>query len=1137
MASFLAILGMVTRRSVANRRLLATVVVGVVLSTALMASVVLYSDAIRDLGLKHTLHSPDPLTLDLRVVTSSQRLDRKDHTDQVQKSDGLIRDAAGDVIDSTVRYGRTATFFLTAPGGLVPTDDQRPRAHFQFVQRLDEHVRLVEGRAPKAAGPPGDASAPPTLEVWLGKAGADHLNVRVGDTFDLHPFWKLQAAPVKVVVVGLIEPRDANEPYWFGRPGRFDETTTTWPTYAFFIGEDTAVDALATYLPDIDATIETYVYIDLGRINSGNARSVEDRLRGLDESLRKALPLTSMTSDLPKTIASYREKLFFTRLPLFALMLQVVGIVLYYLVMVATMLVERQAGEIALLKSRGASSWQVMAVYGIEGLVLCAGATVLGPFVAVMAIGILGLTPPFQDLSGGDLLSVPLSTQGFGLAALGAALALAAMLWPAYRAARYSIIDYKHQLARPPQQPLFLRYYLDLALIGAGAFAFYELRQRGSLVTERLFGDLSADPLLLLSPTLFMLMMALVFLRLFPLGLRVVAWAARGLNGPTVALGLWRMVRNPLHYSRLILLLLLATAVGMFAAGFRATLDRSYGDRAAYAAGAPARVEAVRSPVNLPNDTFTAAVRSASGATDVSPVARISGSYSPAPYRSEDLTMLGVVPGEFERLAFWRDDFAGESLTALLGRLKLDVAPPEVGVEVPVGARYLGVWAQVPLAPSVAQIAARLRDSEGTFWDYRFSTTGPLGSVPPPGTWQFFVTDLARPALPRTNPGPPGPLTAPRWLDALTVRLTGNAPALTERMSVLFADVQVWTEATLPPDWDKVGFSGGRVIESFDEMVRYEPVTGATVVSDEAAVSRSPVSGRPNPYAARVAFTRQRGASLPVVGLRLRAGPAVLPVIVSQSFLDMAKKRTGDEVTVYLNRQYVRLRITGSFDLFPTYTPGGGRNFVVADLAALQMIAARAPVVADNVFVNEAWMARPTGGLDKDALVARGLAAEHVFDREALRAAAAADPLIAASWEGILFLSFGAVLALTALGFAVYVTLAAQARALEFAILRTMGFSSRQILSLVTFEQAFVIVGGVVVGTLLGFPLGRLMIGYLGVTETGKDPVPPLLSQVSMGALASVYSLLALVFVGTIGALATVYSRLAVARALRIGEI
>src|SRR5690606_26573521 len=215
---------------------------------------------------------------------------------------------------------------------------------------------------------------------------------------------------------------------------------------------------------------------------------------------------------------------------------------------------------------------------------------ILGPLLAGAAISLLGTTPAFSDLSGGATLEVNFSTWAFLLALLGVLLALVALLVPAYRATRHSIIHYKQNLARPPQQPAFLRYYLDLALIGVAAFAFYQLRQRGSLVTDRLFGDLSADPLLLVTPTLFMLMIALVFLRIFPIVLRVASWAGKGLNGATIPLGLFHLVRSPMHYSRLILLLLLATAVGMFAAGFRATLERSYDDRASYEAGAPARV-------------------------------------------------------------------------------------------------------------------------------------------------------------------------------------------------------------------------------------------------------------------------------------------------------------------------------------------------------------------------------------------------------------------------------------------------------------------------------------------------------------------------------------------------------------------
>jgi putative ABC transport system permease protein len=116
---------------------------------------------------------------------------------------------------------------------------------------------------------------------------------------------------------------------------------------------------------------------------------------------------------------------------------------------------------------------------------------------------------------------VRLSTWAFGLAALGAVLAMAALLVPAYMTTRKSMLHYRQNLSRPPGQPVFLRYYLDLAVVGVAAYAFYQLQNRGSLVTDRLFGGLTADPLLLMAPTLFMLMVALVFLRVFPLVLGV----------------------------------------------------------------------------------------------------------------------------------------------------------------------------------------------------------------------------------------------------------------------------------------------------------------------------------------------------------------------------------------------------------------------------------------------------------------------------------------------------------------------------------------------------------------------------------------------------------------------------------------
>ncbi len=240
MHTITTILRMVVRRSMANRRLLATVVVGIVMSSALMSSVVLYSDAIRDLGLRYALRNADPLDRNIRIVASA-RPGVAEYETRRETIDRILEDYAGSVLSETVHYGRSATFYLAEPGQAVPEDDGRPRAHFQFADRLESEIRLVEGREPAAPG--GDS--PPRVEVLLGKEAADSLDVQLGDSFDLHPFWREDVEPVVVTVVGFIEPRDYEDPYWFGKTDRFVMESANWETYPFWVPEEVVTGTVA----------------------------------------------------------------------------------------------------------------------------------------------------------------------------------------------------------------------------------------------------------------------------------------------------------------------------------------------------------------------------------------------------------------------------------------------------------------------------------------------------------------------------------------------------------------------------------------------------------------------------------------------------------------------------------------------------------------------------------------------------------------------------------------------------------------------------------------------------------------------------------------------------------------------------
>jgi ABC-type antimicrobial peptide transport system permease subunit len=230
------------------------------------------------------------------------------------------------------------------------------------------------------------------------------------------------------------------------------------------------------------------------------------------------------------------------------------------------------------------------------------------------------------------------------------------------------------------------------------------------------------------------------------------------------------------------------------------------------------------------------------------------------------------------------------------------------------------------------------------------------------------------------------------------------------------------------------------------------------------------------------------------------------------------------------------VEIVDSFDLFPTLEDPRVEPALVADGPTLEALLNLNPS-GPLQYPNELWF---RGGEEAQERL-RGELTDGRFigqlvSFDELQLAQQKDPLVAAGWEGILFISFAAILILSAIGFLIYSYLTAQQRTLEFAVLRTMGFSKRQIAIVVGFEQVFVIGLGMIAGTLMGMRLGSLMIRYMGLTETGDEVLPPMRLEISWFTVGTAWLVLGVVFLVTIGAVVLLYSRLALHRVLRIGE-
>ncbi|MEX2446868.1 MAG: ABC transporter permease [Dehalococcoidia bacterium] len=1116
------------RRMLGNWRLLSSVAVGTLVAAAILSATAVYADAIRDLGLRYALAAERPADLDVSVLQSNVPVTPDAYGRSVQRQDAGVAGVLGSARGEVVRSGASATFY-PAPAGEAPdlTRGDRPRANLLFRSRLADHVTVVEGAFPEAQ--PADAEGP--VDALVGADTAAEQGLAVGDVLDLYPFWDGEAAPVLVRVAGIATAHDADARYWGGGDA-LDAPARSWPTYLFYLPTETFFGRALAHAPTMAADYRNQYEVLPDQLNARVALPVANGLDNLARNLVATETRPTLTTSLTDVLRTFDTKLFFTRIPLLVVLLQVGGIVAYYLVMVSTMLVERQAAEIATLRSRGATTGQLLGQYGVEGLILAALATLVGPPLAAAVVSALGPTPAFAALAGGGPLPVHVGTAAYALAAFGALIAFASLMLPAWRATRTTVVEFKRSAARPRPTPVLLRYYVDVAAVLVLALVFWQLSRQEELFTRTLFGDTAVDPFLLATPAVFMLTVGIVFLRLFPPVLRGVAWAIGKTRSVAVLVGVRSLVRDPTHYTRLILLLMFATGVGMFGATFSATLAHSYADRAGYAAGADVRATGLLA-VDDGDAPFLRAVEGVP-ADARTPVIRMSGAVMQGRLQ-DSVQVLGVEPDTFGDVAFFRDDFAATGLPEMLDTLQANSIAVE-GPAIAPDVRQVGVWLQLPDIRGRVTIGMTLRDAAGRL------VTRSVGEVRPedPATeeWTFFSVDLEQPVTRFGGLSREAALTPPLELRALFFSPAGR---IASQQGTVLVGPMLTTTAEPTAEGETIAPGLGRTSMAWPDAALLHDFTtpGFEIIQGRVPVSLEdrlrPVTDAPPGVEQAMRYEWEDAALSPSVrGLRVALDGEPAAVYLSRQTGQQLEVGVGSPMTLAVASRYVEARVAGLFDYFPTFDPASRDGMVVMDASRLAT-AATAGAADRAVGYTEAWFA--TSDLDATRAALTALEPRELVEREAVLAVQQEDPLIAAGWAGILAIAFGAVLLLSAIGFIVYSYLTAQQRALEFAILRTLGFSRAQVFSVVLFEHLFVIAAGMGLGTAVGLRIGRLMMGFLGVDEQGGDVVPPFIQQVSWTEVFVVWGILGTVFVATIAAVVALYLRLAVSRALRIGDV
>ncbi len=137
---------------------------------------------------------------------------------------------------------------------------------------------------------------------------------------------------------------------------------------------------------------------------------------------------------------------------------------------------------------------------------------------------------------------------------------------------------------------------------------------------------------------------------------------------------------------------------------------------------------------------------------------------------------------------------------------------------------------------------------------------------------------------------------------------------------------------------------------------------------------------------------------------------------------------------------------------------------------------------------------------------------------------------------GVLSVGFLAAAFLTVLGFLLYTLFSFRRRFIELGTLRAIGLSTGQMVALLAWELAFLVLVGIGIGTLLGVWMSDLFIPYLQVGTLPADLTPPFIVGIVWPAIFRIYVLFGFLFVIALGALVSLLMRMKIFQAIKLGE-
>ena|GEM_PF-196065 len=583
----------VLRKILNNKWLMSCLLLGTILTTAMVSAIPMFTDGVtvrllrRDLSMLQQQTGNYPgwniFKVDLRHGYDATAFPTA-YAEITQALSDFDRQVRIPRLSSVHRVG-----FDTTVGHKISTTGEQDLPHNHRVDAftdLESHVTLVTGALPDNqvrqvdAEDKGDGDTTAELfQAAITVSMANKWNLKVGDTLDLSSRLGLNSVRYHVEISGIINIAATEDAYWYAKADALGNS---------FILNYEALMGIFGQPEHMMLTNHEWMFAyDYSKMNLSDMQTLQtamlrvsdsrNTVRGMDY---QGVALDTLTACLGR-VRQLHTTLLVLEVPLLLMLA-------FYIFMVSSLIIDYERNEISVIKSRGGNNAQVLWLYLLQSLALGFCGLLAGPFVSMLICSGLGACNGFLSFVDRAALPIHYSPAVLGYAALAMAFSVGTMLLPAMLQARRSIVEHKARKNRA-QIAFWKKAGLDLILLAVSLYGISVYRNQAIAMrgmTQTAAANMPLDPLLFVLSMTFVLGAGLLCLRLYPYLMALVFHIGRKRwNAPLYATFL-QVGRSRGVQQFIMLFLIMTVGIGLFSANAARTINSNQAARVEYAYGA-----------------------------------------------------------------------------------------------------------------------------------------------------------------------------------------------------------------------------------------------------------------------------------------------------------------------------------------------------------------------------------------------------------------------------------------------------------------------------------------------------------------------------------------------------------------------